>query len=225
MPIAAALPGRRTLRTLETAARGCRACHLWRRATQTVFGEGAPRRSDARRRTAGQRRGPRGSSVRGTRGPDLERSARAGGDRPCANVRHQRRQALQVGAERQTTYSRQTESSRNQCVPAVARRRDRRLRPTHNRVPGSDSRQGATRAIFVSDRWSVDCAGVVRAIRARTRSDRRSSTLRRIGAGSRAGSRCRRFVRVEIAGRVERRKHSASTTSARRPTCSVERIP
>jgi DNA polymerase len=41
MPIAAVLPGRRTLRTLETAARGCRAC-LWRRATQTVFGEGAP---------------------------------------------------------------------------------------------------------------------------------------------------------------------------------------
>ena len=41
MPIAAALPGRRTLRTLKTAARGCRACHLWRRATQTVFGEGA----------------------------------------------------------------------------------------------------------------------------------------------------------------------------------------
>jgi uracil-DNA glycosylase len=41
MSIAAALPGRRTLRTLKTAARGCRACHLWRRATQTVFGEGA----------------------------------------------------------------------------------------------------------------------------------------------------------------------------------------
>ena len=31
---------RRTLRTLKSAARGCRACHLWRRATQTVFGEG-----------------------------------------------------------------------------------------------------------------------------------------------------------------------------------------
>ncbi len=41
MPIAAAtLPERRTLRTLKTAARGCRACHLWKRATQTVFGEG-----------------------------------------------------------------------------------------------------------------------------------------------------------------------------------------
>ena len=36
----AMVPGRRTLRTLTSAARGCRACHLWRRATQTVFGEG-----------------------------------------------------------------------------------------------------------------------------------------------------------------------------------------
>jgi uracil-DNA glycosylase len=41
MAVAAELPGRRTLRTLKTAARGCRACHLWRHATQTVFGEGA----------------------------------------------------------------------------------------------------------------------------------------------------------------------------------------
>jgi len=41
MPVTAALPERRTLRTLQTAARGCRACDLWRRATQTVFGEGA----------------------------------------------------------------------------------------------------------------------------------------------------------------------------------------
>ena len=40
MPSAAALPERRTLRTLTSAARGCRACDLWRRATQTVFGEG-----------------------------------------------------------------------------------------------------------------------------------------------------------------------------------------
>jgi DNA polymerase len=40
MPSTAALPERRTLRTLKSAARGCRACDLWRRATQTVFGEG-----------------------------------------------------------------------------------------------------------------------------------------------------------------------------------------
>ena len=36
----AALVEGKTLRSLKTAARGCRACHLWRRATQTVFGEG-----------------------------------------------------------------------------------------------------------------------------------------------------------------------------------------
>ena len=34
------LPVRRTLRTLTVASRGCRACHLWQFATQTVFGEG-----------------------------------------------------------------------------------------------------------------------------------------------------------------------------------------
>ena len=41
MSTVAAIPERRTLRTLKSAARGCRACHLWRDATQTVFGEGA----------------------------------------------------------------------------------------------------------------------------------------------------------------------------------------
>ena len=40
IPSTAALPDRRTLRTLKSAARGCRACDLWRNATQTVFGEG-----------------------------------------------------------------------------------------------------------------------------------------------------------------------------------------
>jgi uracil-DNA glycosylase family protein len=35
-------PERRTLRALRVDARGCRACHLWKRATQTVFGEGRP---------------------------------------------------------------------------------------------------------------------------------------------------------------------------------------
>src|SRR5688572_28388269 len=41
MKAAAAVPQGKTLDTLATAARGCRACHLWRRATQTVFGEGS----------------------------------------------------------------------------------------------------------------------------------------------------------------------------------------
>jgi uracil-DNA glycosylase family protein len=42
MPTSAAVPERLTLRSLKSAAHGCRACQLWRRATQTVFGEGGP---------------------------------------------------------------------------------------------------------------------------------------------------------------------------------------
>jgi uracil-DNA glycosylase len=41
-PTAAAfLPAERTLQDLSMAASRCRGCDLWRRATQTVFGEGA----------------------------------------------------------------------------------------------------------------------------------------------------------------------------------------
>src|SRR5947208_13039938 len=35
------LPERRSLKALREAAACCRGCHLWRPATQTVFGEGA----------------------------------------------------------------------------------------------------------------------------------------------------------------------------------------
>jgi uracil-DNA glycosylase len=34
------LPERSSLKALRAASAGCRGCHLWRRATQTVFGEG-----------------------------------------------------------------------------------------------------------------------------------------------------------------------------------------
>jgi uracil-DNA glycosylase len=37
------IPKRRSLKALREAAAGCRGCHLWRMATQTVFGEGLKR--------------------------------------------------------------------------------------------------------------------------------------------------------------------------------------
>ncbi|HEY6066899.1 MAG TPA: UdgX family uracil-DNA binding protein, partial [Thermoanaerobaculia bacterium] len=40
---AALVPSKPTLSKLRQAATRCRACDLWRRATQTVFGEGSPR--------------------------------------------------------------------------------------------------------------------------------------------------------------------------------------
>jgi len=36
------IPSRPTIRKLQAASAGCKACDLWRRATQTVFGEGKP---------------------------------------------------------------------------------------------------------------------------------------------------------------------------------------
>ncbi len=39
----APVPPRRSIAGLRKAARGCRACDLWERGTQTVFGEGPPR--------------------------------------------------------------------------------------------------------------------------------------------------------------------------------------
>src|SRR5438445_11076419 len=41
MTAAEFVPPSRSLTTLGRAAGGCRGCHLWERATQTVFGEGA----------------------------------------------------------------------------------------------------------------------------------------------------------------------------------------
>ena len=37
------IPDRPSLPKLRAAARGCQACDLWKRGTQTVFGEGAPK--------------------------------------------------------------------------------------------------------------------------------------------------------------------------------------
>jgi DNA polymerase len=42
--VSSLLPDRPTLATVRDAARGCKACHLYLRGTQTVFGEG-PRRA------------------------------------------------------------------------------------------------------------------------------------------------------------------------------------
>ena len=42
MGASALIPAKITWQSLHDAAAGCKACHLWERATQTVFGEGKP---------------------------------------------------------------------------------------------------------------------------------------------------------------------------------------
>jgi uracil-DNA glycosylase len=82
------LPERRSLKGLREAATGCRGCHLWRRATQTVFGEG---RKSSRVMLVGEQPGDRedlaGEPFVGPAGRELDRGLEAAGiDRPDAYV-------------------------------------------------------------------------------------------------------------------------------------------
>jgi uracil-DNA glycosylase family protein len=74
------LPERRTLGGLREAAAGCRGCHLWRNATQTVFGEGLKR---ARVVFVGEQPGDRedraGKPFVGPAGRELDRGLEAAG--------------------------------------------------------------------------------------------------------------------------------------------------
>jgi uracil-DNA glycosylase family protein len=82
------LPQRHSLKALREAAANCRGCHLWRHATQTVFGEGAAR---ARVMFVGEQPGDRedraGHPFVGPAGRELDRALEeAGIDRRSAYV-------------------------------------------------------------------------------------------------------------------------------------------
>jgi uracil-DNA glycosylase family protein len=74
------LPARRSLKALREASEGCRGCHLWQGATQTVFGEG---RKAARVMLVGEQPGDRedreGRPFVGPAGRELDRGLEAAG--------------------------------------------------------------------------------------------------------------------------------------------------
>jgi uracil-DNA glycosylase len=74
------LPEKRTLSALREAAAGCRGCHLWRGATQTVFGEGLKR---ARVMFVGEQPGDKedlaGKPFVGPAGRELDKGLEAAG--------------------------------------------------------------------------------------------------------------------------------------------------
>jgi uracil-DNA glycosylase family protein len=74
------LPERRNLKALREAATGCRGCHLWRGATQTVFGEG---RRSSRVMLVGEQPGDRedraGEPFVGPAGRELDRGLDSAG--------------------------------------------------------------------------------------------------------------------------------------------------
>jgi uracil-DNA glycosylase family protein len=82
------LPERRSLKALREAAAECRGCHLWRKATQTVFGEG---RKGSRVMLVGEMPGDRedraGEPFVGPAGRELDEGlVEAGIDREAAYV-------------------------------------------------------------------------------------------------------------------------------------------
>jgi uracil-DNA glycosylase len=82
------LPDRRSLKALREASMGCRGCHLWRGATQTVFGEG---RKSSRVMLVGEQPGDKedraGEPFVGPAGRELDRGLEAAGiDRADAYV-------------------------------------------------------------------------------------------------------------------------------------------
>src|SRR5881275_1935800 len=74
------LPQRKGLEALRQAAAGCRGCHLWRDATQTVFGEGL-RRSRAMLvgEVPGDREDRAGRPFVGPAGRELDKALEAAG--------------------------------------------------------------------------------------------------------------------------------------------------
>jgi uracil-DNA glycosylase len=74
------LPERRSLKALRETAAGCRGCHLWRGATQTVFGEG---RKASRLMLVGEQPGDRedrmGKPFVGPASRELDRGLEAAG--------------------------------------------------------------------------------------------------------------------------------------------------
>jgi uracil-DNA glycosylase family protein len=74
------LPERPSLKALRETAAGCRGCHLWRGATQTVFGEG---RKASRLMLVGEQPGDRedraGKPFVGPAGRELDRGLEAAG--------------------------------------------------------------------------------------------------------------------------------------------------
>jgi uracil-DNA glycosylase family protein len=74
------LPQRSNLTALRSAAAGCRGCHLWRGATQTVFGDG---RKSSRVVLVGEQPGDRedraGEPFVGPAGRELDRGLEAAG--------------------------------------------------------------------------------------------------------------------------------------------------
>src|SRR6266508_5707773 len=143
---AALIPDRPSLSRLREAAAGCRACELWRKGTQTVFGEGSP---DASVMLVGEQPGDRedlsGHPFVGPAGGLLDRALeKAGiprGDAYLTNVvKH-----FNWEARGKRRIHRKPNPEPHPRVPALARRGDQAGGPGGPGPAGGDRRPGGPR--------------------------------------------------------------------------------
>jgi uracil-DNA glycosylase family 4 len=208
-----------SLEELHDAAAGCRACDLWERATQTVFGEGA---EGAWLMLVGEQPGDRedvtGAPFVGPAGEVLDRGLdEAGIDRRQAYVTNVVKH-FQVGTARQASHPSAAEHGGDACLPALVRGRGRARPAARRPMPGVTAAQALIDPTFRVTRqhgilfsvclWTDDRGD--RAPRLDpARSGRRGSggRLRRIRGGSARGG-CRigphRFLRVRESLRYTR---------------------
>ncbi len=140
------VPEHASLNQLADAALDCKACDLWKRGTQTVFGEG---RAHAKVMFIGEQPGNqedlKGKPLRGTvREKLLDTTlAEAGIDRGKVYV-DQCGEAFQMGASRETPHPQKTGNSAEcSCVQAVARCGDRSCAAQSDRLSWRHGGSGA----------------------------------------------------------------------------------
>jgi hypothetical protein len=136
------IPPRPTIASLRTAASTCKVCDLWKRATQTVFGEGG---EHAKVVFGGEQPGDR---------EDLAGHPFVGPRRTIACEKrclcHECGEAFQLGAgsARKATYPQEAALLGNQCLPPLARCRAESDQAGSLGVPWCYRRAGFVRKRF-----------------------------------------------------------------------------
>ena len=135
----------RALKALAAEASGCTRCHLYKNATQTVFGEGP---ADAALMLVGEQPGDQedlaGRPFVGPAGKVLDRALEAAGIERDASLHHQRGEALQERAARQAAPPQEARHERDRRLPLVARQRARdRSQPRRGRGARARPRRAA----------------------------------------------------------------------------------
>ena len=161
IPATPRLPLFPSLDAARSAAKDCRACDLWKQATQTVFGEGV---AHARVMLVGEQPGDKedlaGQPFVGPAGAVLDKALSEAGIDRKTSVCYQCGQTLQVGTTRQAADPQEAQFSGDRCLSRVAGHRDRTGEAGSHRLSGGYGRTGTIGAHISRDATAWTAAAV-----------------------------------------------------------------